>query len=1101
MWSKISSALKSRQGNDNELDHSVLHTDVLSSVYEQHPNMSVFHDVTPEIPFPTPSPPPSPSKQGRKGMLKRMSRISKTQEVDSLRGQSPLKLPINLPKKVRSHMQMKSSIDTSRPSTDTYRQPSDPVRPSLDSLQPGTPPEFKFDAKYGSVRSILRDPKTPGTGQNVRFFSRDAYKVISPDTSMNSDPDPVSFADRLQRAKTESAAGKKQLRPSAIELFSPQTDSQLPDGSSFLASIPPQDMSNIFDMSQEHELPTIPLGLKTPLLDSAIELNETVDGATSTPLKLKDKLNDDRKVVHDRSISFSFGQTVFRAIDKPLPIDPDKSGSSDSASTSSHSSKNRNRAQSDTMFQSIIKSSKHPEADINHSSEAVVLYTNPEPDPFRADATTYYTPQTMIPPTPPQGSHSRTASREEDIIWSLRTQLALQQELCAQYEIDLGARDELVSALTGRLESAERENEKRKSVLRSWKKKAAELEKMCRHLEEEVDSSRQESMERSVMDEASSEALRQLHRQISQLEREKSDVEAKEETLRTQRDALEKSGKGKDDELIRLKEALKGRDDNERALKEGICDAKEQMDQITTSAESEEDLRAIIADKEHAEEAERVRHSVIELAWADEQQRMLAAAADLQQKNESLVTELASVRHELSRQNEERLLLKNEVEAQWQNTQNTSEHMERMTKERDALKGDIEALESKISTMEDEWNDSENRKIELETELHDVLDARDALEKERDELEEQLHQEREHADGLTQAMQEQEDRLSQLDGELRFMKENVSRLEGNIRDRDTEIVSLSGKVTERAAETEELREQLSSLKREQARYGDVQRRGLEEAIAREREAREQLETALKEKATSDIALGSSKERLHSLSEEMSRLRGQVHQLQKESADKEVTIVHLNKQVTQDKEDINGLNIALDSKQQELELVKRRHGVRGTGGSTPAPSKVAPRRESSTFSTPSAVRPPSALSDVSRDGLERKIGEAPYGAPRASVGALSRSIRINATPTVAGKLVGSMGPPAAKISRPSISTPIAPRAPSALGKSTSARSSAAGTPTTAASLRQASNPSAESQAKFTSRRFSASSGPSGVDEKENASTPKTLKTPRRMIVPT
>jgi hypothetical protein len=71
---------------------------------------------------------------------------------------------------------------------------------------------------------------------------------------------------------------------------------------------------------------------------------------------------------------------------------------------------------------------------------------------------------------------------------------------------------------------------------------------MCRHLEEEVDNSRQESMEGSIMDEASGEALLQLHRQISQLERENNDVEATEETLRTQRSALERSVKRKDDE-------------------------------------------------------------------------------------------------------------------------------------------------------------------------------------------------------------------------------------------------------------------------------------------------------------------------------------------------------------------------------------------------------------------------------------------------------------------------------------------------------------------------------------------------------------------------
>ena len=38
----------------------------------------------------------------------------------------------------------------------------------------------------GSVRSILRDRNTPGTGQSVRFFSRDAYRVISPDVSTTS---------------------------------------------------------------------------------------------------------------------------------------------------------------------------------------------------------------------------------------------------------------------------------------------------------------------------------------------------------------------------------------------------------------------------------------------------------------------------------------------------------------------------------------------------------------------------------------------------------------------------------------------------------------------------------------------------------------------------------------------------------------------------------------------------------------------------------------------------------------------------------------------------------------------------------------------------
>ncbi|KIJ65987.1 hypothetical protein HYDPIDRAFT_27194 [Hydnomerulius pinastri MD-312] len=106
--------------------------------------------------------------------------------------------------------------------------------------------------------------------------------------------------------------------------------------------------------------------------------------------------------------------------------------------------------------------------------------------------------------------------------------LVLSQQTSSPYEIDLGTRDELLQALNARLETTDKENEKRRNILCSWKKKAAGLEKMRCHLEEEVDNSRQESMERSIMDEASGEVLRQLHRQISQLEQEKSEVEVKE---------------------------------------------------------------------------------------------------------------------------------------------------------------------------------------------------------------------------------------------------------------------------------------------------------------------------------------------------------------------------------------------------------------------------------------------------------------------------------------------------------------------------------------------------------------------------------------------
>lgn len=45
----------------------------MAGVFEQHPNLSVFHE-QPEVPFPSPSPPASPSKHGKRSMFKRMSR-------------------------------------------------------------------------------------------------------------------------------------------------------------------------------------------------------------------------------------------------------------------------------------------------------------------------------------------------------------------------------------------------------------------------------------------------------------------------------------------------------------------------------------------------------------------------------------------------------------------------------------------------------------------------------------------------------------------------------------------------------------------------------------------------------------------------------------------------------------------------------------------------------------------------------------------------------------------------------------------------------------------------------------------------------------------
>ena len=113
---------------------------------------------------------------------------------------------------------------------------------------------------------------------------------------------------------------------------------------------------------------------------------------------------------------------------------------------------------------------------------------------------------------------------------------------------------------------------------------------------------------------------------------------------------------------------------------------------------------------------------------------------------------------------------------------------------------------------------------------------------------------------------------------------------------------------------------MSTIKREHARLVNEQTRALRDAAGQEDESRIRVDQLVRAKAEADVEIKTSRDRIIVLKEEVERLRRQVHSLQQESADKEVKIIHMTKQHSLDKEDLQGLNIALDSKQQELELV-------------------------------------------------------------------------------------------------------------------------------------------------------------------------------------
>ena len=283
------------------------------------------------------------------------------------------------------------------------------------------------------------------------------------------------------------------------------------------------------------------------------------------------------------------------------------------------------------------------------------------------------------------------------------------------------------------------------------------------------------------------------------------------------------------------------------------------------------------------------------------------------------------------------------------------------------------------------------------------------------QLEAELAESRQHADASTESLRQ----------ELKAANDNVTRLDQDIRQRDSELEGLAHRVVAHEDDAEEARTELAALKREQTHAADEHRRVLADLTARAESAQAELDAVLRGKGEADGAADTLRERVATLEAELEKLRKQVRDLQAESANREVQITQMEKQRDRDREDLHGLNIALDSKQQEVELVsvnnfccvlffnrrrcffqlKRRMSVvKGTAvGPTPAPSKVGHiRRESTTsFSPPPthSSRPASRLSDDNKDapkaGKASSDGVSSTTTTTTRVTTLGKSVRINA----------------------------------------------------------------------------------------------------------
>lgn len=652
----------------------------------------------------------------------------------------------------------------------------------------------------GSIRSILRDKNTPGTGRSVRFFSRDAYHVISPDVSemdtVENIPPNLNFENPLE--KPEQGPNSSQMGGSSTMYHS--------------AFVSPQNnVEDIFSLPDtKHDTIRRNTGSGTPC------------AATSTPSSMTGPA---------RTILSPEGMVFFT---------PDAS---------------------DTAF------------------------FTPEPSALNSPSR-----RTVIPVPEDIEAYSH-----EELLCCVREQLSLQQLLASQFEIDLSARDELVSILSTKLQTSEttvekyrKEIEKRQISMRALRHKVADLEKLCQGLEEEVERSREESFERSVMDEASEGALVVLHGSIGQLKSELQKAKEESLALRQERDSVREDNVSLQAQLQESKQTL-----------------NEEHGRWTLAEESKKNLEA----------------------------QLLSQNA----KHDATSAVIEAIQRTIYEKEGEIKMLREELEAQWQNTEKADEKIKSLQGEKEGLAKSVQALEARVEELGAQWKDTDARRAELEEELNEARITIEEIEHERDQVRNLMHFsgeylmhfmqladdvnfEREHAEQLLQSLAACENKVQELEQEQQYAADNIARLEELLRNRDSEIAVNQTQIVQREQEAEGLRAQISKINREHNRLVEEQTHNQNERTQQEEVVRLQLQTAVKQKAEGDVKIASIQEQLSFLNNDVERLRRQVHDLQQESADKEVKIVQLMKARTQDKEDKEGLNIALDSKQQELELV-------------------------------------------------------------------------------------------------------------------------------------------------------------------------------------
>ncbi|KIJ26998.1 hypothetical protein M422DRAFT_236296 [Sphaerobolus stellatus SS14] len=1077
MWSKITHLVKPRsddsareavfieatnshEGNPNEFatpppPPPPPNASVMSAVYELHPNLSVFKNNY-ESSGNVVSPPSSPSKGSKRSVFRRSlkaklgltpssqgesSSIKENIQPATMEGPSPLKLA---PKKVRASLQVDTFMAQTLPANQMAAAPkSEPLPPQPQTPQTEVPrmndkdtydPSVELQPSgTGSIRSILRDRNTPATGRSVRFFSRDAYRVISPDASEASMDDQMipklDSQDFLTKLKQSNASPDESIyqtkatdQDSVEDMFSPHTAGKVRKPLPFQPRHPPRSRNHSAASSRSSHsrtdsfsfgspasvssssliIPNVPADMSNLIdtsQDNVQDIAPSVDGSLRETIIKEETEGEMKREEADMSMN-TIRRSSGLVLSPPFTSTPNPPRTGPRAILSPEG----------TVFHSMTnpESQFHSFADSPSQVSGTKFFT---PDASKAvNGTVYFTPELGKSPFPslPSGSTGPSKTIEpatlpedvdtyspEQLLACLRQQLDIQNEMAAQFEVDLTARDELVTILSAQLHTSEeslkkyrREVEKRQLAMRSLRRKVADLEALCNSLEDEVERSREETFDRSIMDEASEGALVVLHSNLGQLKGELEKVKDERTNAIQERNTIK-------EELERLRAEHGILTVKEQQLKDSLEERTAEIgrlqDELDSASRAKADaeelvekLRQEVEEKQHELEEEREHVRLKEEGWEADRNDLEARLEGVRSDHVAHDADVDDFKQTITEKDEKLKVLGEELEAQWSNAEKADERIKSLEGEKEGLTKSVKVLGAKVEELGAQWKEAEARRAEVEEELNDVLGAKEEVEQDRDQLVDDVNFERENAEKLTQTIQELEVKLDELEQERQYALDSATRLEEMVRNRDTELDAAQARAVEREREAEELRAQMSKVSRDHGRLLDERLRNIDEMTQREASAVKQVEDVVRQKAENDVKLQSIEEEQRLLKDEMDRLRRQVHNLQQESADKEVKILQLVKERDQEREDKAGLNIALDSKQTELEFIKRKLGVKGTGGTTPAPSRISvdshARRQTTTFATPS-IRPkprPSSITGLPKPAVletPNKVGDS------------------------------------------------------------------------------------------------------------------------------